>query len=241
MKISAHPIANLFTHNFGIVVATFVGLLIALPGNAKADHESQPQFVQLKSEALQCAADDMRDEIKAHFRKSKVYGKMLSTNSRIKFRSGAIARRVKRNPCYSSMDRDLRKLDELVHELYELYEEAIDRSIRCLDKPIVGSTVHVAVKLGGMIELTHCIMAAADGQVEATIYPTSTIYPANPLDSPSSFETLNEFGSKFERYRPNIDVAPGVLPVVPQPRLEGPRVSEFDKPADRFGKSVLKK
>ena len=236
MKVSNSTIPQLFSRQFRIAALAFVGLMIAFPVLSSAHTNSQPQWVQLKAEALHCAAEDMRDEIKTHFPRSRVYRNMLATNARIKIRSAAVARRVKRDPCYGGLERDLRKLDEWVHELHCLFDEAIERNIQCLDKPIVGDIGHVADKIGGMIDLTHCIMAAANGQVEVILEPS--IYSSQP----ALFEMPNEFGSKFDRYRPNIDVAPGVPSVeAPTPRLEAPHVTEVYEKSEQIGKSVLRK
>ncbi len=225
-------------HCFWIAAATLIAISIPSPSSVWGATEAQMKFVEMNSEVLHLAAEDMRDEIKSHFSESKVYGKLLRTSSRIKCRSAAISRRVKRSDRYNGLERDLTKLDQLVHELDDLCQEAIEQSILCLDQPILGSTAHVVEKICHMIELTHCIMAVADSPTKVKEIPVLMPRLLPPADS---FDSNSRYGSTYELYRPSVDIAPGLPLNAPTLQVDGADASELLEPAEKFGKSVLKK
>jgi len=195
-----HPSSfRIATLAVGIGVA-FACLLNA--GTASA-HQPDSQVVYDQAIELRCAADDMRDEIKTHFRGTKCYRKMLGTALQIETRSAAISRRTKRNACYRGMDRDVAKVNELVCELTELYESTMRLNSAGIGRRcVVGETVHVVEKLSIMADLAGCMRLAADGLVALPVFATYST--AKPTLVP---QTLI-----ISEYDPNIDIAPGVTP-----------------------------
>lgn len=131
-----------------------IAITSLLASQAKADHSPQLMIAQ-DAKQLHCLADDMHDEIKTHFKKARGYGKLMGLNVQVRSKSAAIARRIKRNPCYKGLDRDLSKLGKLTCELTEKFDEIL-RTGQCR---IQGDTFHVVEKLAQMNELA-AIMAS---------------------------------------------------------------------------------
>jgi hypothetical protein len=185
--------------------------------------------IRCQASDLNCAAEDMRDEIKTHFRGTRCYRRLLGTNAQIKTRSAAVLRRIDRDPCYRGMKRDIAKLNELTCKLSEVYKTAIFKSNEGLGRPVVGGTDHVVDKLVGMI-------AIADRLNAASLVLSSAAEPAPGL-SDSQVIHVSEFD-------PNIDVAPGVPPVRIEQRLrpnyEQPPTLELEAPTLEAPKPVFR-
>lgn len=176
-------------------------LLVAPTGLAS---EPRVNVIRAQSSDLNCAAEDMQEEIKVHFRGTRCYRKLLGINSQIQTRSAAVLRRIDRNPCYRGMDRDIAKLNELACELNEAYKTAMAKSGEGVGRPVVGGTEHVVDKLTGMLVL-------ADGLKATSLSILSTSNPVPDLIYP---QILADSGSGL-----NQDVAPGVPSVSNEHRL----------------------
>lgn len=199
-KVSSHLPIRIF--NF--IAAFAVCCAAALNGTTAVASDSLVNVVRSQAIELTCAAEDMRDEIKTHFRGTRCYGKLLAINARIKSRSAAIERRIDRNPCYRGMERDIAKLNELACELSEAYEVAMTKSNAGIGRPVTGSTCHVVDKLVGIISLADSVRAASVG--------LNAFAGASPEPGLSQIIHVSEFN-------PNIDVAPGVPPGSDENRL----------------------
>ena len=173
--------------------------MFAMPSNADA---SQSTLILQHANELNCAGDEMRDEIKTHFRKARYYGKMLATSAQIRGRSAAVVRRVKRNPEYRGLCRDVAKLEKLTCELNSLYRETILRIQQGKDRPIFEDTCHVLDLIENMQELSNCMILMAKGEV--IVVEEIFIEPATPLiQSPRPI-------SNFPTIVPNNEIAPSV-------------------------------
>ncbi|MFK7767164.1 MAG: hypothetical protein AB8B55_08070 [Mariniblastus sp.] len=157
--------------NFGILTSmAFAVLAFAMTSESNATTtrthiNAQHARVLLEHAAeLNCASDEMRDEIKTHFRKARYYGKMVGTNAQIRGRSAAVVRRLKRDPNYRGLCRDVKKLHELTCELESLYKEAILRARQGKDRPIFEDTCHVAAQVRAMHEMADCMLAISKGE-----------------------------------------------------------------------------
>ena len=148
-----------------LIVALTFGLIFGFGADVKADHRSD--VVRAHADKLQCAADNLRDEFKSHFKGTRKYGKLISLNAQIKSRAAAVERRVKRDPCYRTMDRDLKKLSELSCELAAVFEEALVLNARCEGRPIKGDTIHVTEQIVNVKAIVECMVAASHSNVVA--------------------------------------------------------------------------
>ena len=200
------------THFGCLAFAIFAALVCA---STKLDAQVQPDIIRRHAYDLQCVAVDLKDEIKAHFKGTPRYGKLLGTNAQIKSRAATIERRIKRDPYYRSLKRDLEKLDELTCRLNTVFDEALDKHAHGVGRPIKGNPIHVADRIVNMIEISRWMTAVYKGQVivdyEPALPPVREFGPAPQRAIPSR----SEFRSEFEPYDPNYDVAPGVLVIPP--------------------------
>jgi hypothetical protein len=182
------------------IVAAFCALVAGSAFGAEPNTQivTNSQIIYGHSLEMRCAAEDMRDEIKTHFKGTNCYRKMLGTNTLIKLRSAAISRRVKRNPCYAGMERDLARLNELLCEFGQLYETAIQLNAignsRCC---IQGDASHVANQLFFMADLANGMTAASQGLI--LISAPTNFSPGQPANIIPDFD-------------PNLQPAPGVTP-----------------------------
>ena len=78
--------------------------------------------VELRDTAMQMerSADLLKNEIKANFKGTRKYGKLLSVVAKIKSRSAAWVRRVDRDSDYQLRTRDIEKIKKLAYELRTL-------------------------------------------------------------------------------------------------------------------------
>lgn len=209
------------------IVAAFCTLVAGAAFGAGPNSQivTNSQIIYDHSVEMRCAAEDMRDEIKTHFKGTNCYRKMLGTNTLIKLRSAAISRRVKRNPCYAGMDRDLARLNELLCEFGQLYETAIHLNAvgnsRCC---IQGDASHVTNQLFFMADLANCMTAASQGLI-FTAAPAnfSPVQPAIivPEFDPNLQPAPGVTPATQNRLRLNYEPATSTQPVTPL--LEGPQ------------------
>lgn len=170
----------------GIALAVVTGFL-AMPSSASA--QSRASIIYGHAKDLKCAGDEMKDEVKAHFRRSRNYGKMIAASSQIRGKAAAIERRIKRDPCYRTLEKDVKKLDELTCKLNALYEEAMIRAAKCLDKPVLGDTRHVARKIHMMLDASRCMVLATHSHYVALAPEIST----SPMFTPVSIYEREPF------------------------------------------------
>lgn len=186
-----------------------LGVLAVVPSNADGQTytgvSARTQILLDHAAQLRCATDHMKDEIKTHFRRSRNYGKMLAANSRVKSRSAAIARRVKRDARYKKLGKDLQQLDEVVCQLNELFEDALIRAAKGIDKPILSDTHHVALKLYRMRDISQWMLASLNGAaVVYTRSPTPVVQPEYGVPVTRDYSELVAPGEiQVERSRPH--------------------------------------
>lgn len=182
-------------HEKVLLLLLVVCSVFLVPLDADAS-EPKEKLIQIQSAELNLAAENMRQEIKTHFRGTRYYGKLLGVNAQIKSRSSAVVRRIDRNSEYRRLERDIQKLNELAWELSEVYESAISKSLDGVGRPVVGNTGHVVDQLAAMIESTERLKFSF-----LSLSTSATIMPV-----------LGE-GQQFSEFDANIEVAPGVPPV----------------------------
>jgi hypothetical protein len=143
------------------LISTTLIFIVGLFGSfAAADHPpASIDIICLKVEDIKCASADMKDEIKAHFRGAKGYGRMLGTNALIKAKASAIHRRVNRDRCYRQLEKDVARLNELACELQERFEEVLNCST--LRRPVYGELGHVQAKINSIRNLADCVQVEA--------------------------------------------------------------------------------
>lgn len=223
--------------------AVMVCATLAMATNANADVNRQAALLIEQAEALNCAADKLKDEIKAHFRSSRNYGKMISTTARIRSRSAAVARRVKRKSHYRSLCRDVEKLNELTCELNTLYREAILRVKKGKDRPIFANTYHVMAQIRSMQQTSDFMLGVAKGEV--ILVGEVLVDPDQPAIQEGTVYEDQQFG--IQEIVPNNQVAPG--PVTPEFQSPGVRLnrpwiesaSPIDEPRPIEPHSVLRR
>jgi hypothetical protein len=125
--------------------------LAILTHTANGQHVA-PNLIRQHTESLKCAADVMKDEIKAHLRGVRGYGKMIGANAVVKSRASSINRRIKRDPCYRGLDRDIEKLNDAICKLSREYAEIL----KCRPD-LAACTCHIASQLDKMNRLVDCI------------------------------------------------------------------------------------
>lgn len=157
---------------------------------------SHHDIIYQYAEEIRCAADDMKSEIKEHFRGTKGYGRMLGANAVVRAKAAAIQRRVRRDACYRRLEKDAAGLDKLVCELNERYLDIL--TCATPRRPICGDTFHVEAKLARMRELSLCLQAEACRRLG--LAPPAVVLPA----------------------RTNYQPAPG--PVIVQPEILEPQI-----------------
>lgn len=155
---TTNPKINFSNKYIPALMLLIVASLFAVPGEVSA--QSPATIILGNAKQIRNSADDVKDQVKAHFRGSKNYGKMLSASAQIKGRASTIVRRIKRDPYYKSLGKDLKKLDELTCKLNALFEEALIRAAKRLDDPI-GNTRHVARKIHSMLEAVRWMALAS--------------------------------------------------------------------------------
>lgn len=154
--------------------------------------------VELRDTAMQMerSADLLKNEIKANFKGTRKYGKLLSVVAKIKSRSAAWVRRVDRDSDYQMRTRDIEKIKKLAYELSTEYDSAIEYSNVGKGGPILGSTVLAAEQISILISLTERIQLVSYMPVvlESRMETEQTVTPKLILVPP---------------YDPALDVAPG--------------------------------
>lgn len=182
-----------------IALSAIAVLVTANLSTATADHPDRltVDTICVQAEELACAAGDMKDEIKTHLCGAKGHAKMLGINALVRVKANAIQRRVKRNRCYRRLEKDVSRLDELVCQLQEQFEEVLACSSP--RRPVYGELGHVRAKLDSMRYMSLCLKAEACRRLDRPV--------------PVSVQRL--------LYQPSIapyDMAPGE-PVLVEPHL----------------------
>ena len=117
----------------------------------RADHDENYSNITNHAEAIICASDELRDELRYRFHDSRLYGELLSTNARI--HGKAIALRAQSRACSygRSSDRIVCDLEELICRL----DEGI-RAAQQMDRRI-GSPRRAEMQVARMREAIRCI------------------------------------------------------------------------------------
>ncbi|MGY8748067.1 MAG: hypothetical protein ACKVHR_08425 [Pirellulales bacterium] len=185
--------------------------------------------VELRDTAVQMdrSADLLKNEIKANFKGTRKYGKLLSVVAKIKSRSAAWVRRVDRDSDYQMRTRDIEKIKKLAYELSTEYDSAIEYSNVGKGGPILGPTVLTAEQISVLISLTERIQFVSYKPVvlESRMEAEQTVTPKLILVPP---------------YDPALDVAPGRPDVEPNvtvrrqstaPLVVEPGLEKMEEPA----------
>jgi hypothetical protein len=181
-------------------------------------NENRDEMIVSQAEELVRLADEVQNEIKTHLRSVRGQAKMRGLNSQVRGRTAAVIRRIKRNPDYDALPKDLEKLVVLTRKLNISFEELRFRPDQNRKFPGMGVTGRVSDRLARMSEL-----AGSTRALSVNDFP--------PLAEPS--RTIPE-------YDPAVDIAPGFVPdnaptinsaiapdgqiIVPAPEPQQPRM-----------------
>lgn len=126
-RVTVPRLTTMFRHrtrSVTIGLSMIAGLAVSLMStdNLQAKTLDHPAIIC----ALDEATEAMRCELKAHFRRVPGYGRMLAANSQLRARVAAIGRRVKRDPCYRNLSRDLARAEEYSQRLGELVQDVLN-------------------------------------------------------------------------------------------------------------------
>lgn len=102
-----------------------------------ADHDHRYQVIANHAEEIVDASRDLHDELRFHFRDSRVYGELLAVNGQIRGTASSLKSQARRGRSVASCHQSLDKLHELVGELEQLMDELQFRVARRIERPII--------------------------------------------------------------------------------------------------------
>lgn len=108
----------------------------ALPAGA-ADHEHHYQSIANHAEEIGIASRELNDELRYHFRDSRLYGELITVNSRIRAKAHYLRSQARPSRHVSTVHRQVGELHALIAELDHLMDEVRFRVSRRLDRPIM--------------------------------------------------------------------------------------------------------
>lgn len=164
--------------------------------NSHGAEEVSSWELRQTAKQMERSAELLKDEIKANFKGTRRYGKLLSVVAKIKSRSAAWIRKVDRDSGYRIKQRDIEKIKNLAYELGTEYDSAIEHSQLGKGRPIAGSTVLAADQISILISLTEGLQLVSyvpEG-IETKFGPGHAVVPELILLPP---------------FDPAVDVAPG--------------------------------
>ncbi len=112
----------------------------------RADHDENYSSITSHAEAIICASDELRDELRYRFHDSRLYGELLSTNARIHGKAIVLRAQSRARSCGRSSDRIVCDLEELVCRLDEGIRAALRLGCR------IGSTRGAEMQVARMRE-----------------------------------------------------------------------------------------
>ena len=175
--------------NHRFVVFAFVGCLISLASKSN-DLRGEDGLViaDTRHTAVQMerTAEALKNEIRASFKGSRKYGKLLSVATKIKSRSAGLLRKIDRNSGYLVSHRDVEKIKNLANELAAEYDAAIEYSKMGKGRPVQGSTVMAADQISMLISLSEQLQFSSRtfSGVSPIVVSERPIVPELILDSP---------------------------------------------------------
>jgi len=139
------------------VVFAFVGCLISFasePNDLRGEDGLVIADIRHTAVQLERSAEALKNELRASFKGSRKYGKLLSVATKIKSRSAGLIRRVDRNSGFQVPPRDVEKIKNLANELAAEYDAAIEYSQTGKGRPVQGSTAMAADQISILISLS---------------------------------------------------------------------------------------
>eukprot|EP01047_Picozoa_sp_COSAG01_P002695 COSAG01_NODE_73_length_28450_cov_1676.153645_13_plen_222_part_00 len=129
--------------------------------NLRGEDDLRAVELRQTAEQVERSAESLKDQIKANFKGSRKYGKLLSVVAKIRSRSAGWIRKADRNADYRLPARDVEKMKNLAYELSSEYDAAIEYSRLGKGRPVQGSTVLAAEQISILISLTERLQFAS--------------------------------------------------------------------------------
>ncbi|MCP4776253.1 MAG: hypothetical protein GY880_18660 [Planctomycetaceae bacterium] len=143
------------------ILVSYLAFFASDVRNLRGEDDFRAVELRQTAEQVERSAESLKDEIKANFKGSKKYGKLLSVVAKIKSRSAGWIRKVDRNADYRLPARDVEKIKNLAYELSSEYDAAIEYSRLGKGRPVQGSTVLAADQISILISLTEQLQFAS--------------------------------------------------------------------------------
>ncbi len=153
----------LFSHN-QFLFFSFVGFLaffISDQGTLSRADEVLPIQLRQITVQMERSTETLKAEIKANFKGSRKYGKLLSVVAKIRSRSASLIRKVDRALDYRLPGRNAEKIKNLIYELRAEYDTAIEYSKLGKGRPIEGATDLAADQISILISLAEQLQFAS--------------------------------------------------------------------------------
>ncbi|MCP4095152.1 MAG: hypothetical protein GY748_02795 [Planctomycetaceae bacterium] len=143
------------------ILVSYLAFFASDVRNLRGEDDFRAVGLRQTAEQVERSAESLKYEIKANFKGSKKYGKLLSVVAKIKSRSAGWIRKVDRNADYQIPARDVEKMKNLAYELSSEYDAAIEYSRLGKGRPVQGSTVLAADQISILISLTEQLQFAS--------------------------------------------------------------------------------
>lgn len=154
---------------------------ISMGSSASADHASK---LVTQSELLTYQTKDLKNLIRDDYRRSRLFGRLMSVSSRMKGTSYAIRNKARSYSATCGIGKDIARMDELIYELDSLLDDAQRRAAIGLDQPICNDTYAVAEQVGQIKRSMRIITR----RVARNIGPPVQILPVVPAEFPPSYD-----------------------------------------------------
>jgi hypothetical protein len=141
---------------YRMAILTLVAVSLGMVPAARADHEREFNTVSQHAEMIVCASRELKDELKYRFHCSRLFGELMSTNTRIRARANALQAQAGACRCGRDYGRLVCDLETLICRLDTLIDEAAARAARGIDPPI-GCERTGKLKVARMREALACI------------------------------------------------------------------------------------
>ena len=192
-------------------LALGLGMLVQIMFQDCRANDASQHIIVAHAESLILVADEIKHEIKKHCRGLKGYGKLFGVDAQIRGRAAAVVRRLKRDPNYSNLDRDLEKLTLLTVELDAEYEALIVHARQVRNEQAVMNTRHVKTKIVKARKIANSMRVARGGG----LLPLVTENPDVQVDS---------------EHNPQVDSARSISPIFGNTSFQ----SESSRSTDRL-------
>lgn len=142
---------NLKMISTGVIV---IAMVLGIGSRAKADYR---QATSAKAQFLYDVSGEAQQSLFRQFTRSRVYGQLLGQIGQIRGKSIAIRNLSRVNVPDHVIQKEINRLDALIHKFDETVDVARRRSASGADYPLQGCTLHMDGKINAMLDAVHAM------------------------------------------------------------------------------------